>query len=206
MCRPIFLLLLMACQVAWSQKVVKKSIVGNEIELINIDVAHCYRLSLATVKGNEVSIEATIDGEYKRELLLNLGQEGRTYYVSTGFQPVFENPNDKLSAHKVISIALKILVPEYLKVAVYGRSCNVTASGNYRHLSITLNDGDCVLSDVGEEALVVTQSGNIRVYAKEADISANTKYGTMAADEIPSSNNHYRLSSITGNIELKKTE
>lgn len=196
----------MATQISSAQKVVKKSIGDNDIELINIDVAHCYRLDLKTVKGNEVSIEATIDGEYKRELLLSLEQEGRTYYVSSGFQPVFENPNDKLSAHKVVSIALKILVPEYLEVYVYGRSCNVTASGNYRDLTISLNDGDCILRDVGEETIVATQSGNISVYAKAAAISANTKYGEVSGDTIPEADNHYRLSSVTGNIHLKKTE
>ncbi|PKA98044.1 hypothetical protein B0O79_1724 [Flavobacteriaceae bacterium MAR_2009_75] len=202
----LFFILFLIFQISYAQKVVKKSIVNDEITSINIDVDKCYGLILDTTEGNEISVEATIEGEYKKELLVNLKQMGDTYYLSSVFQPVFENPNDKLSAHKVVSVFLKVLIPEYLSASVYGSSCNVSASGSYRYLSIALSDGDCTLRQVGEEVTVLTQSGTINLYAKGGEVKTDTKYGKLYEDKIAIGSNHYNLTSITGNINVKKTE
>lgn len=189
-----------------AQKVLKKVIVNPEIVLINIDVTNCYKLTLDTATGNEMVLEATIDGEYKKDLVLNSEQKGYTIHVSGGFQPIFKNPNDKLSAHKVISIALNILIPENKSVIVYGSNCNVTVAGNYQKLKITLNDGKCILNNVSESVTVITQSGNIAAYTKGGEVKTNSKYGSVQGDEIPVKDDRYDLTSITGNITIRKTE
>lgn len=189
-----------------AQKVVKKAIVNSEIAFINIDVTNCYKLTLDTAAGNEMVLEATIDGEYKKDLVLYSEQKGHTIHVSGGFQPVFKNPNDKLSAHKVISIALKIQIPKNKSVIVYGSNCNVTVAGNYRKLKITLNDGKCILNNVSESVTVITQSGEISAYTKGAEVKVNSKYGRVQSDEIPVKDDRYDLTSITGSITIRKTE
>ena len=202
----LFLFLFLTFQVSHAQKVIKKSIVNDAITSINIDVDKCYGLILDTAEGNEILVEATIEGEYRKELLINLEHMGDTYYLSSVFQPVFENPNDKLSAHKVVSVFLKVSIPEYLSASVYGSSCNVSASGSYRELSIALSDGNCTLRQVGEEVTVLTQSGTINLFAKRGEVKTDTKYGKLDEDEIAAGSNHYNLTSITGNINVKKTE
>lgn len=201
-----FVLLFFSFQILPAQKVVKKSIVNSEIAVINIDVTNCYKLALDTDVGNEMVLEATIDGEYKNDLMLNSKQEGHTIHVSSGFQSIFKNPNDKLSAHKVISIALKIYIPENKSVVVYGSNCNVSVAGNYRKLKITLNDGLCILNNVSESVTVMTRSGDISAYTKGAEVKANSKYGNVQSDEIPAKDDRYDLTSITGNISIRKTE
>lgn len=153
-----------------------------------------------------MSVEAVIDGEYKQDLGVKLGQEGDTFFVSSGFQPLFHNPNDKLSAHKVVSIALEVKVPEYLQVVVFGKSCNVNASGNYRSLSISLNDGYCKLNEVGETVKVETQSGPIDIIAAAATVTTNNKFGATHLENLPKSDVHYNLSTVTGDIRVRKTE
>lgn len=201
-----FILLFFYSQILPAQKVVKKAIVNPEIAFVNIDVTNCYRLTLDTAFGNEMVLEATIDGEYKQDLVLNSEQKGHTMHVSGGFQPIFKNPNDKLSAHKVISIALKVFIPESKSVTIYGSNCNVTVSGNYRKLKITLNDGKCILNNISESVAVITQSGDISVYTKGAEVKVNSKYGRVQSDEIPVKDDRYDLTSITGNITIRKTE
>ena len=151
-------------------------------------------------------VEATIDGEYKNHLLLKIYEEGSTMRVSAGFQPNFVNPNDKLSAHKVISIALKITVPRYKNVFVYGNSSNVTVKGAYTNLKITLADGRCILDDVSETVEVITQSGNIFVNSPRADIKTVTKYGKIYRDPIPEGDYQFNLNTTSGDINLKKIE
>lgn len=189
-----------------AQKVVKKSIINTSISAIQIDASNCFEISIENSNSDAMTVGATIDGEYKKDLVLNVEEEGNSVLVSAGFQPNFENPNDKLSAHKVVSIALDIRIPKNKNVNVFGTSCNITVKGLFEKLKITLNDGASNLNDVSATAEVVSQSGNISVKSKGAEISSNSKYGKVIGDQIPKGNNKYILSTITGNILLKRIE
>ncbi|MGP1991973.1 hypothetical protein D9V96_008815 [Zobellia laminariae] len=189
-----------------AQKVVKKTLINDAVTAINIDVNSCYKLVLETSESHEMSVEAVIDGEYKKDLLLSIKEEGTSIMISSGFQPNFKNPNDKLSAHKVISISLKIMLPRHKYVTVFGRSCNVIAEGDYNGLDVSLNDGNCELFNVSEIVKVHTQSGGIWVHALNADIDAISKYGKITKEDIPKGGAKYTLTSVTGNIRINKTE
>ncbi|WP_273568372.1 DUF4097 family beta strand repeat-containing protein [Maribacter halichondriae] len=156
--------------------------------------------------GDEVVVEALIDGEYKNDLLLSFREEGKTLHVGAGFQPSFNNPNDKLSAHKVVSISLKVMLPQFKEVQVFGTNCNVAAKGEYKKLDITLADGDCHLSEVSRSVHVKTQSGDISAKISKASIDAVSKYGTVEKDNISDGPNELYLATTTGNIVIKKTE
>lgn len=189
-----------------AQKVVKKSVVNDAVTSIGIDVENCYRLTLETADTDEMSVEAIIDGEYKKDLLLSVKENGSAIMVSSGFQPNFKNPNDKLSAHKVVSIALKVIVPRFKFITVFGTSCNVFVAGDYKELTVSLNDGNCELFNVHEDINVRTQSGHILVEASKGNVNAVSKYGAVNKDDIPMGDAQYTLSSLTGNIRIKKTE
>ncbi len=204
--KQIFLVIFLTANILHAQKLVKKSITNPEIEAINLDVTNSFELSVDTVPGNEIMVEASIDGEYSNDLLVNIRESGNTLLVNTEFQPNFKNPNDKLSAHKVISIALKVLLPERKRVTIFGTGCNVTVKGIYGKLKITLNDGRCHLENISGIADIATQSGNISIAAANGEIIATTKYGTVAQNPIPSGETVYNLSSINGNILLEKIE
>ena len=196
----------MGINVAASQKLVRKSIIDQRIELIQIDAVNCFAVQIETSGSEEMKVEAVIDGEYKNDLMLNLEPKGTSIHVSTTFAPSFKNPNDKLSAHKVVSIALQVFVPENQNVQVNGTSCNVTAKGNYDSLNVTLNDGNCVLKEVSKMAEVRTHSGDIKIYSSEARINALSKYGKVTKNEIPFGKNDFNLVTTTGNINLTFTE
>src|SRR5690606_28318764 len=116
------IIFLMGHCVLQAQKKVIKTIDNTSVSFIQIDGKNCFSLALETVDAPKITVEAAIDGEYLQDVLVNVKQEGATLLVSSGFQPNFVFPNDKLSAHKVISISLKISIPKNLKVTVYGTS------------------------------------------------------------------------------------
>jgi len=190
----------------FAQKVVKKSIVNSAISLIQIDVNNCFKIELETTDTDEILVEAFIDGEYTQDLELTVKEEGSTLVVDSDFSPTFVIPNDKLSAHKVVSIALKVLLPKYKNVTVFGASCNVTVTGKYENLKVSLNDGFCVLNEVSQNVEIITQSGDISVRSLKAKIMANSAYGTIEKNNIPIGDNHFKLRSTTGDIYLKKME
>ena len=194
------------CTIGCAQKVVKKSIVSNAVSYINIDVTNCYKATISTADISEIQVEAHMDGEYNNDLMLGIKEEANTLNVSTAFQPNFVNPNDKLSAHKVISISLDITIPTYKAVKVYGTHCNVVINGVYKDIDVALSNGRCEVHEVKGEASATTQDGNIIVHTKAANITAKSKYGKVFFPEIPGGDNQYTLSSVTGDIHLHKTE
>jgi len=190
----------------YGQTVLKKSIIDPEIDFIEIDATNCFDIELQTTASNEMQIEAKIDGEYHKDLLLNVVEAGSTIQVSAGFRPNFISPNDKLSAHKVVSIALQISIPAYKTVVLNGTSCNVLAKGDYKNLAVSLNDGLCALKQISAEVEVRTQSGDILIETNKASIQAESKYGTVEKNTIPLGDNRYQLMSVTGNIRFIKTD
>lgn len=189
-----------------AQKKIHKVVLNESINMIQVNAENCYKVVLVTGENNAIEVEAQMDGEYSKDLQMKVFETGNTLELGAGFQPVFKNPNDKLSAHKVISIALKITVPEFKNVQVFGNSARVLAYGKYSNLNITLSDGTCELHKVSEEVNVRTQSGNILVYSDSARINADTKYGQLSNNPIPKGNSHYNLNSVTGTIILNYTE
>lgn len=188
------------------QKLVKKAFIGPRTEYIQIDAANCYTLTMNTAQTNEVDVSASIEGEYAKDLLVSIEEEGTTVRISAGFHPNFINPNDKLSAHKVISIALEITVPQYKNVSVFGTHSEVQAEGKYTDLNIKLSDGRCILRNVSEAVQVNTQNGDIWLTALSGNVLAESAYGEVEQNQIPKGNNQYMLKTVEGNIHLRKTK
>lgn len=202
----VVVVLLMGSCILKAQKMVVKTLENPAVSFITINGNNCYALDLQTVDISRITVAAAIDGEYFEDLLVNVEQEGAAVWVNTGFQPNFTIPNDKLSAHKVISISLKISIPENLNVRVYGSSTNVGVRGQYADLKISLADGTCTLHGRGEQVEINTQSGNIEVFTTKAQILATTKYGEIKREPFATGDDQFTLKTVTGNINIRKTE
>lgn len=185
---------------------VKKSIVDSTMNSFQIDASNSFEIRIDTHDTDAVIVEATIDGEYSKDLVLSVKEVGPTVMVNAGFRPNFENPNDKLSAHKVVSIALRIQVPAHKNVRLFGTNCTIQATGVYEKLKVTLNDGASYLNKVEGYVEVNTQSGDIIVKSNRAEIHGVSKYGKILGDQIPKGNTKYVLHTVTGNIRLKRIE
>ena len=189
-----------------AQKQLERKINASAISLLQIDATNIFEVKLQTSTTDEVVITAQLEGEYTKDLTLEVFENGGTLAVNAGFRETFITPNDKLSAHKVVSIALHVLLPRWKKVQVYGTNTRVVAEGEYTDLNIVLADGSCELIEVSQNVTVRTQSGTIIVKAKEGRIVASSKYGNLENFNLPTGTNHYDLSTVTGDIELKKPE
>lgn len=189
-----------------AQNEVLRKFLGNSVQNIQINADNCYLIKVSASIGDTIVLTGQIDGEYTKDLQVESKQEGNALYIAAGFRPSFNNPNDKLSAHKVVSIALWISVPENKKLVVYGTNARVVIEGSYKDVSVVLADGDCELSNVLGSASVSTQSGGIIVNATKADIFTDVKYGKISENPIPKGGPKYQLKTVTGNIQLNKTE
>ena len=203
---PVFIitLFILSSHLAMGQKVVEKTLLRPHINLIRVNLGNCYLLELQNSETDEVIIEARLDGEYNNDLLIRSEEAGNTLDISAGFRPNFQQPNDKLSAHKVVSIALHIKAPLHSNLTIYGSSCNVSLAGEYGDIEVRLNDGRCILDHQAENTDVVTQSGNILLNSKRATITATSKYGEIFRERIPKGDAHITLITTTGDIRMQR--
>ncbi|MEM1259369.1 MAG: hypothetical protein AAGH81_12620 [Bacteroidota bacterium] len=181
---------------------VKKTVLHPKTRYIQIDGNNCFQLVLNTHQSNLLKVEASMEGEYAKDLVVKLEEDGKNIGISTDFLPSFKNPNDKLSAHKVISVVLHITLPELMTTSVHGTHTNITVEGKYKDLSITLSDGNCTLNTVYGKVIVKTQTGEIVVNEARGDVTAKSRYGKVRKGAVPKGDEIYVLQSVEGTITI----
>lgn len=202
----LILILFLLAGFLHAQKQVAKSLYAKDITYLLVDANNAYRVNLSTNNSGTIRVSALSEGEYQSVLALHVDKEGATAKVATGFQPSFQFPNDKLGAHKVISVSLEISLPQGIEVKVYGKSSNVRATGLFRNLEVVLSDGNCSLEDVKGTVKVQTQQGDISLQAAEGVVDAESRYGKTEPHEFPEGDNLFFLRTISGHISLFKKE
>ena len=201
-CLFLLLLLPFGTHYSHSQKRVTKTLVNPGISSINIDGNLCYRVALETADTGEVTVEARMDGEYEKGLLVSFREEGKTLYLETRFSPEFRLPNDKLGAHKVVSVSMKVTLPHDQQISLTSRSCEVSTSGRYRDLKIVFNDGLCDLYHSAENTEVRTGKAPIFAHLNSGVVEAESRYGDVRVDPIPQGDHHLKLYSTQGDISV----
>jgi len=202
----IFSILVFTCFGLQAQKNIRKSIVNPRTAWVHVDTEHCFELVLGNSDSKEVLVKADIDGEYKDDLLIEIEEDGTTLIIRPDFRPDFRHPNDKLSAHKVISVRLVVLVPEYTNIKVYGNHTKVQANGIFSASEITLDDGQCAMKVEAETVEATTHSGDIYFESNGAMIEAVSRYGEVQGGPIAKGNGSVSLRSTSGNIFLKQSD
>ncbi|MCO5724459.1 hypothetical protein [Robiginitalea marina] len=187
---------------AYPQKVLTKTLLNPGISSISINGDLCYEVILETEDTQEVTVEARMEGEYGKDLLVLFREVGSTLFVTTRFGPEFELPNDKLGAHKVISVRMKVTVPRGESVMLNAQTCQVVTSGHYQDLKIAFNDGSCHLGHTALNSEVRTASAPIYANICRGDVDARSAYGEVFLQPIPSGDHHLHLLSNSGNITV----
>ena len=194
--------LLLAASAASGQVTVSKTLLDPEVDAIVIDGRQCFDIGLETAPTREVSVEARMEGEYEADILVRTERMGNTLFIGTGLAPGFQFPNDKLGAHKVVSIRLRVVLPEHQKVSVHAGQCQVRTSGVYRELTVRVNDGGCLLEHQAEHTDVRTLSAPITARVEDGIIEASSRYGEVHLDPVPAGTPRLLLRTTRGDIRV----
>lgn len=201
--RWLWIFLLSCTGSLWAQTTVQKSINSEEEYFIQILAEQCFKVEVYTSDDAVLTVEAVMDGEYQDQLLIPIEQNGSTLRISTSFNPLFKHPNDKLSAHKVIAIALKVGLPINQRVQLLGTSADVLARGDYRELDIQLSSGKCTLDMDSGTIGVKTQNGDIVLLNNQGTGQAESRFGQVIGSLNEAGGCRYSLQSVEGNIYLQ---
>ncbi len=201
----VLFLLLCAVTNSYSQRVLHKSLVSNGARFFYLDAGQAYRIQLNTNKEDHIEVHAVVDGEYAQDMLIDIREEGANVFISPVFSPDFQPRNDKLGAHKVVSVSLQISLPEGISLSVKSSSSHISVEGKYRKLSVDLKEGLCDLNELQGIIGVTTASAGILVNAKEGVVRARSDHGLVEIEKLPLGEAEYNLRSNSGNIKVLRT-
>ncbi len=194
--------LLLAATGARGQVSISKTLLDPEVHAIVIDGQQCFDIRLETAPTREVTVEARMEGEYETDVLVRTERMGNTLFIGTGPAPGFHFPNDKLGAHKVVSVKLRVIMPEHQMVSVHAGQCQVRTSGIYRELTVRINDGGCRLEHRAERTDVRTLTAAITARVEDGSIEASSRYGEVHIDPVPAGTPQVLLQTTRGDIRV----
>lgn len=190
----------------FGQKGMQRVVDASEIATIDISGNTIFKIKIATKSIQTVSMDLQVEGENNEQVVLQTRQENDTLFIGSAYQPLFVKPDDKLAAHKKISLELTIEIPENLTVTITSDIASVFAKGNFKYLTAELLNGHFSAENYSGSLHVDTLYGNIELETHSGKLDLYTKNGTIKQDKIPVSTKQLTLNSINGNIRVTKTQ
>ncbi|SFN92047.1 DUF4097 family beta strand repeat-containing protein [Salegentibacter flavus] len=190
----------------FSQKETLEIIDAKSVEGIQIYADEVYSISIETYEGSEIIIATHSEGEYYNRIRLNTEIQDENLILSTQYPEALSGGYDKLSAHKVFSLDLELKIPERLKLYIESNLASVTATGEFEFLELRLNQGFCDLRDFSGNGNVQTIMGNILVETLNTRVKAESRNGNLEMPLARNGDNLLKLTSVNGDIRLRKTK
>lgn len=174
-----------------------------DIKAIHINSDIIFKITINAQPAKQIQLNTTVDGEtYASTLVHSKVTEGRLE-ITTGRTPDFTPYNDKLSAHKVLSIELEISIPEDLNINISSTLAGVNLKGRYGSLQINLGRGGLRGMDIRfRESIINTISGDVKLTLEEANVIAGSRNGLGTVDSIFNDGPACIIQSIYGDIEV----
>lgn len=169
MLKKILLSLLLAFGIseAISQKLVEKQLDATRFERLVISSDMINTLAVTSEATNQIRIVNKVVGENYENVIVTTSEENKTLKIGTSYSPYFIADNDKLAAHKVMSVDIELTIPNFLYVEVNTSIASISVTGNYSNFHAYLENGDCQLNNFLGNASIKTKQGNIEVHARE---------------------------------------
>ncbi len=205
-----FILLLVAaslgCQAQQKEAVYTYTESQNEkFDVILIDLEHYIELIIVTGDlPNSFSTNDVQSGEYSNALVLETRVANDTLFITDPLNPLFQFPQDKLSAHKVTDSKARIVLPEKHHLFLDLTNANLNLQGSYSNVIVNINTGKVNLEKL---------KGNIHITSVSADVNskglenytfeASSRNGVVNVRKAGSkTKNHLKVESIHGDIFL----
>jgi len=205
--KALILLLLVFPVVLFAQKQIEKTYDSQGIQTLYINSDTIFKITITAKAVDNITIYTIIDGETFESSLLHTKIVDDRLEIATGYTPDYIPFNDKLSAHKVLSIELEIVLPKHINIDIRSTLAAVNLQGVYDKLTINLGRGGFMGRDIRfRESVINTISGNVTATLKEANINAGSRNGQVKVDRIFNHGPSCIIQSIYGNIEVSQVK
>ncbi|HSP11600.1 MAG TPA: hypothetical protein VLO29_03660 [Salegentibacter sp.] len=190
----------------FGQKETLESFDAQNLEAIHIYADEVSSIRIETKSTTTISMATHSEGEYYNRIGLDTKMENGTLIINSKFPQALSGGFDKLSAHKVFSIDLRLQIPAGLRVYIKSDQASVLATGKYSLFEAELNQGFCDLIGFSGNGRVQTIMGDIHFETQDTRIEAETRNGKLQKSLPQAGKSLLKLSSVNGDISLYKTK
>ncbi|WP_152975590.1 hypothetical protein [Lacinutrix himadriensis] len=189
-----------------AQNIHEKTFSEGDISTISINGKNVFKITVDAKPVHEITVHSRVEGENNENIVLVTETKNSNLYIAIKQQPLFVDANDKLSAHKVISVEINLVIPEYLSMGINLYESDLIVNGNYKSVSVNSDSGNCFFNAFYGDAKIYTRDGNIAVQTNKANISATSKNGDIKQEEIDSGSHEIIIKTINGNVTVSKSQ
>ena len=157
--RVFVLLLTFLSFKALSQKKLQKEFDAAPFTSVVINGHEASLIKVISEKRETIKINLNIEGEYHESVLLEVFQQNEALLVAPAFTPFFERHNDKLAAHKVLSVTLEIKVPKDLFVSITSKNAFIEGMGTFGFFYAETDGGAVTLDSFIGDGDIKTSTG-----------------------------------------------
>lgn len=191
---------------SFAQKETNTVIDGEKINSIVISSDEIFRISITAAPVEKITIKTMADGEYSNDISLDSKVKGETLFLTSRYRAILKSGFDKLSAHKVFAMEVVMEIPENLDVEVVSNLASVIGKGHFEDLFIQLKSGYCELKNFTGNAIINTYDGDVDIKTSSAVVEASSRHGRINVPSGSFGANTIQISSINGDIRVKKTK
>ncbi len=197
---------LLAGFLGFSQKQILNTLDSEAVKGIFIDSDEVFEVFVKATESSDFSVSAEVEGETFETLKLNTEVKNGLWHIETGRSLGFRNIDDKLAAHKVLSVVLFIEIPQNKEVWVESNLASVQLTGSFSQINLNLSGGGCTLKEFNGNGIVNTLRGNIIAEVLNTKVSAQSRNGKVSLEQVAAENGSLILKSIDGDISVRQSE
>jgi hypothetical protein len=202
----LFTLFSLSALLVFSQKTEEKTIDDNAIKTIVIEGDAIFKIKVKTATTHVITLTSKIEGEYENNTTIATKIKNDSLLISSVYNALSKRANDKLSAHKILSIEVALEIPQHLNLYIKSAVASAEINGNYKQLILELNQGNATINNFTGNAIINTHNGNVNIETNYAVINATSKTGIVNTEEITKAENEIQIHSINGDINILKTK
>jgi hypothetical protein len=189
-----------------AQHITQKTFSKEAISTININGEYVFKITVNAKPVSKITVHSRVEGENNENIVLVTEVKNSNLFIAVKKQPLFVDANDKLSAHKVISVEINVVIPEHVSMRINLYESDLIVTGNYKDISVNSDSGNCFFNAFYGDAKIYTRDGNIAVQTNKANITATSKNGYIKQEEIDSGNHEIVIKTINGNVTVSKSQ
>ncbi|MEH6657879.1 hypothetical protein [Leeuwenhoekiella marinoflava] len=198
--------LVVALTSVYSQKQMLYTQPAAGLEGVFVNSDEVFQIHVQSVETNAIELKAEIEGETFETVLLDTYIENGLWVIRTKRAPGFQKIDDKLAAHKVLSVVLNIEIPKNRVFWVDSSLASVELTGLFKYINLNLSGGDCKLNAFRGSGIVNTLRGSIEVETEDNQIEAVTRHGRLQVANDAYGSQHLNLKSVDGDIRVTQSE
>ncbi|MFC6857750.1 DUF4097 family beta strand repeat-containing protein [Zunongwangia atlantica] len=183
-----------------------QNILTSDFNEVVIDADEVFKINIISENRETLQYKTHSEGEYFNDIRLKTSLKNDKLFIETQYPEQLVGGFDKLSAHKVFSLELDLYLPENKLLIISSNSASLIVSGKFESFSANLQRGYCNLKDFEGNARINTYKGDIDAEVVSGEIIANSRHGKVLVDKNLYGMHQIKLTSINGDISVRKTK